>query len=63
VASGPYGKPRHWIAGAIRRPGALTRKASAAGQSPMAFAAVHKGDQGTTGKQARLAITLQGLNH
>lgn len=51
----------NWIAGAIKHPGALTRQAHAAGQSPMAFAAAHKGDSGTTGRRARLALTLRGL--
>jgi hypothetical protein len=47
-----------WIQGAIKHPGALTKKAQKSGQSPMAFAREHKNDSGTTGKQARLAITL-----
>ncbi len=50
---------KKWIAGAIQHPGALTRKAKAAGQSPMEFAQAKKGAKGTTGKQARLAITLR----
>jgi len=54
---------KHWIAKAIRSPGALTRSAKAAGQSPMAFAEAHKGDKGTTGKRARLALTLQKMHH
>ena len=29
---------KHWIAGAIKHPGALTKKAHAAGESPMGFA-------------------------
>lgn len=53
---------KNWIAGAVKHPGALTKKASVAGQSPMAFAEAHKGDTGKTGKQARLAITLRGLH-
>ena len=52
-----------WIAGAIKHPGALTKKAHAAGESPMGFAREHKGSSGTTGKQARLALTLRGLHH
>lgn len=48
----------HWIAKAIKHPGALTKKAKAAGESPMEFAREHKGDAGATGKQSRLAITL-----
>jgi hypothetical protein len=47
---------------AIKRPGALTRKAKAAGMSPMAFAAAHKGDKGLTGQQARFALTLRKLS-
>jgi hypothetical protein len=54
---------KHWIAGAIKHPGALTRKAKAAGKSPMEFASEHKGDSGTTGKQARLALTLRKMHH
>ena len=53
---------KHWISGAIKHPGALTRKAKAAGESPMTFAREHKGDSGTTGKQARLAITLRKMH-
>ena len=52
---------KKWIAGAIKHEGALTRKAKAAGMSPMAYARKHLGDPGTTGKQARLAITLSKM--
>jgi len=52
----------NWIKGAIKHPGALTKKAKGAGESPMAFAREHKGDSGTTGKQARLALTLRGFH-
>lgn len=52
---------KKWIAGAIKRPGALTRKAKAAGMSPMAYARKKKGAKGRTGKQARLALTLRKL--
>jgi hypothetical protein len=52
---------KKWISSAIKHPGALTRKAKAAGESPMAFAREHKGSSGTTGKQARLAITLSHM--
>lgn len=51
-----------WIQGAIKHPGALTKKANAAGKSPMAFASAHKHDSGKTGKQARLALVLKGLH-
>ena len=49
---------KHWIASAIRKPGALTAQAKRAGQSPMAFAKAHAGDAGVTGRRARLAETL-----
>ena len=52
---------KKWIAKAIKHPGARTKKANAAGESPMQYAEKHKGDKGTTGKQARLAITLRGM--
>lgn len=52
---------KHWIAKAIKHPGALTKKADAAGESPMQFAHQHEGDKGTTGKQARLAVTLSHM--
>jgi len=47
---------------AIKRPGALTRKAKAAGMSPMAFAGKHKNDKGLTGQQSRFALTLRKLS-
>lgn len=53
---------KNWIKGAIKNPGALTKKAKAAGMSPMQFANKHAGDSGTTGKQSRLAKTLAGFN-
>ena len=54
---------KKWIAGAIKHPGALTRSAKKAGESPMEFAHEHAHDSGTTGKRARLAITLRGFHH
>jgi len=50
-----------WIQKAIKRPGALTMKAKAAGMSTMAFARRHRKAPGRLGKQARLALTLGGL--
>ncbi len=47
-----------WIQKAIKRPGALGRKAKAAGMSTMAYARAHKSSPGRTGRQARLALTL-----
>ena len=52
-----------WIAGAIKHPGALTRKAKAAGESNSEFEQQHKGDDDKTGEQARLAITLKKMHH
>lgn len=53
----------NWIKGAIKHSGALTKKAHAAGESPMTFAREHKGAGGTTGRQANLALILRGLHH
>jgi len=52
---------KNWIKGAIKHPGALRRKARAAGESTAAYAQEHASDKGTTGRQARLAITLGRL--
>ncbi len=52
---------KNWIAGAIKHPGALTKKAKSAGESPMKFARSHESAKGTTGKQARLAVTLSKM--
>jgi len=54
---------KKWIKRAIKHPGALTKKAHAAGMSPMEYAEKHKHDSGTTGKQARLALTLRRMRH
>ena len=52
---------KKWIQKAIKRPGALTRKAKAAGMATMAFARKMRHAKGITGKQARLALTLRKL--
>ncbi len=51
----------NWIAGAIKHPGAFTKKAKAAGESTSKFAQEKQHASGTTGRQARLAMTLAGL--
>ncbi len=51
-------KSDHWIQKAVKHHGALKKKAQAAGQSTAAFAKAHQHDKGTTGAQARLAMTL-----
>lgn len=53
---------KRWIAGAIKKPGALTKSAKKAGESPMAFAKEHAHSSGVTGQRARLALTLRKLN-
>ena len=53
---------KKWIASAIKHPGALRRKAAAAGESTREYAQEHKGDSGTTGEQARLALTLMKMH-
>jgi hypothetical protein len=50
-----------WIQKAIKRPGAFTAKAKAAGKSVAAFAKEKAGAPGRLGKQARLAQTLGKL--
>jgi hypothetical protein len=50
-----------WISGAIKHPGALTRSAKRAGETPMEYAHEHADEGGVTGKRARLAITLSKL--
>lgn len=54
---------KDFIQGAIKHPGALTRKASAAGESPMQFARQHKHASGSTGNESRFALILAGLPH
>lgn len=55
------GGGRRWIQSAIKRPGALTAKAKAAGMSTMAFARAKRKAPGRTGRQARLALTLSKM--
>ena len=49
---------KHFIAEAIKKPGALTASAHAAGESPMAFATEHAHSGGKTGQRARFALLL-----
>jgi len=55
-------KSKKWIAGAIKHPGALKKKAEAAGESTRQFASEHAGDSGKLGKEARLATTLMRMH-
>jgi len=50
-----------FIASAIKRPGAFTRKAKKAGMGVQAYAAKEQHAPGRLGKQARLARTLKTL--
>ena len=53
---------KKWIQSAIQHPGALTRKAKAAGMSVSAFMTPPpKGISDTTRRQINLAKTLKGL--
>ena len=52
---------KRWIAGAIKRPGALTRKAKAAGQSVSGFCKTRMKGSSRTARQCRLARTLRGM--
>jgi hypothetical protein len=54
---------KNFIQGAIKRPGALTAKAKAAGQSVLEFARAHEHDSGQTGDQARFYLNaLRPIN-
>ena len=52
---------KNWIQGAIRHPGAFTRKAKGAKMSTGAYARKMQAVGGQTGRQARLALILQRL--
>lgn len=56
------GGGKRWIAGAIKRPGAFTRKAKAAGMTVQAYARKMRKAPGRLGKQARLALTLKRIS-
>lgn len=47
-----------WMSGAVKHPGALRRKAKAAGKSTMEFAREHAQDPGAMGEESRLAETF-----
>lgn len=53
---------KKWIAEATKNAhGQFAAKAKRAGMTTRQYAQKHKGDTGTTGKQARLALTLMGM--
>lgn len=51
-----------WMQAAVKREGALTRKAEAAGMGTVEFARAHAHDPGLTGQQARFAITARRVS-
>ena len=51
-----------WIQGAIRHPGAEKKAAKKAGMSTHAFMEKHKHDSGTSGRRARLGLTLSRMS-
>jgi hypothetical protein len=52
---------KNFIQSAISHPGAATAAAKAEGLTVHAWAVKHQHDPGTTGKRARLALTLAKL--
>ena len=52
---------KHWIAGAVKRPGAMTRAAKREGVSNSEYVAEHKHDSGHSGQMARFAAAMKGL--
>ena len=52
----------HWIQGAIKRPGAFTAKAKAAGKGVQEYAQEKAHAPGLLGEEARLARTLKTLH-
>lgn len=53
------GNTGNWMQRAVKRPGALTKKANAAGETPMTFARKNYHAKGRTGEQARFAVNAQ----
>lgn len=53
---------KHWIAGAIKHPGAEKRAAARAGMSTHAYMEKHKNSPGTAGKRARLGLRLSAMS-
>lgn len=53
---------KNWIAGAIKKPGAMTAAADKEGVSNSQYEQKHKSDSGKSGDRARLAVVLKGLS-
>lgn len=54
---------KKFIAKAIKHPGAMTAAAKREGVSNSQYEQEHKHDSGTSGKRARLALTLKRMKH
>jgi hypothetical protein len=54
---------KHWIAGAVKKPGSLRNAARKAGESTQGFAEAHKHSSGKVGQRARLALTFAKMKH
>jgi hypothetical protein len=52
---------KHWIAKAIKHPGAEKKAAAAAGESTHEYMEKHKDSPGTAGKRARLGLALSKM--
>lgn len=52
----------HWIEHAVKHAGALKSKAEGAGMSTHAYAEKHQHEDGVTGHQARLGLTLMSMH-
>lgn len=52
---------KHWIAGAIKHPGAFSAAAKRAGKSTQEYAREKEHAGGTLGRRARLALTLSKM--
>jgi len=52
---------KHWIAGAIKHPGAEKKAAARAGMSTHAYMEKHMHDSGKSGARARLGLRLSAM--
>lgn len=53
---------KHWIASAIKHPGAEKRAAAKAGQSTHQYMEEHKDSPGKAGQRARLGLRLSAMS-
>lgn len=54
---------KHFIAGAIKHPGALTAAAHREGVSNSTYEREHEHDSGKAGERARFALALKSFHH